>query len=242
MKRPSKRQNDEMRPVSFERGVSMHAEGSCLIKVGNTHVLCMASVEERVPPWLKGRGKGWVSAEYSMLPRSTSERMRRESTMGKVGGRTQEITRLVGRSLRAVVDMKALGERMIMVDCDVLQADGGTRCASITGAWVALHDAFHWMAAREMFGDKQVSDVLRENVAAVSCGIYKGEAVLDLDYPEDSNAEADTNFVMTGKGGIVEIQGTAEAEPFSQDDFGKLMGLAQKGVKELTDLQQLAVG
>ena len=242
MTRPSKRQNDEMRAVSFERGVSLHAEGSCLIKVGNTHVLCMASVEERVPPWLKGRGKGWVSAEYAMLPRSTSERMRRESTMGKVGGRTQEITRLVGRSLRAVVDMKALGERMIMVDCDVLQADGGTRCASITGAYVALHDALAWMAARHMFGDKQVSDVLRDSVAAVSCGIYKGEAVLDLDYPEDSNAQADTNFVMTGKGGIVEIQGTAEAEPFSEDDFSNLMGLAKKGVKELTNLQQLAVG
>ena len=238
MNRPSKRQNDEMRPVSFERGVSMHAEGSCLVKCGNTHVLCMASVEERVPPWLKGRGKGWVSAEYSMLPRSTSERMRRESTMGKVGGRTQEITRLVGRSLRAVVDMKALGERMIMVDCDVLQADGGTRCASITGAWVALNDALAWMNARDMIGD----NVLRDSVAAVSCGIYKGEAVLDLDYPEDSNAEADTNFVMTGKGGIVEIQGTAEADPFSEEDFGKLMVLAKKGVKELTDLQQLAVG
>ena len=242
MKRPSKRQNDEMRPVSFERGVSMHAEGSCLIKCGNTHVLCMASVEERVPPWLKGRGKGWVSAEYAMLPRSTSDRMRRESTMGKVGGRTQEITRLVGRSLRAVVDMKALGERMIMVDCDVLQADGGTRCASITGAWVALHDALSWMHARDMFGDKPLSDVLRDRVAAVSCGIYKGEPVLDLDYPEDSNAEADTNFVMTGKGGIVEIQGTAEAEPFSEDDFGRMMVLAQKGVRELTDLQGLAVG
>ncbi len=242
MNRPSKRQNDEMRPVSFERGVSMHAEGSCLVKCGNTHVLCMASVEERVPPWLKGRGKGWVSAEYSMLPRSTSDRMRRESTMGKVGGRTQEITRLVGRSLRAVVDMKALGERMIMVDCDVLQADGGTRCASITGAWVALHDALNWMHAREMFGDKPLSDVLRDQVAAVSCGIYKGEPVLDLDYPEDSNAEADTNFVMTGKGGIVEIQGTAEAEPFSEDDFANMMVLAKKGVKELTDLQALAVG
>ncbi len=242
MERPSKRRNDEMRPVSFERGVSMHAEGSCLIKCGNTHVLCMASVEERVPPWLKGRGKGWVSAEYSMLPRSTSERMRRESTMGKVGGRTQEITRLVGRSLRAVVDMKALGERMIMVDCDVLQADGGTRCASITGAWVALHDALMWMQARDMFGDKQISDVMTDSVAAVSCGIYKGEAVLDLDYPEDSNAEADTNFVMTGTGGIVEIQGTAEADPFSEEDFARLMVLGRKGVKELTDLQQLAVG
>ncbi len=242
VQRPSKRQYDEMRPVSFERGVSMHAEGSCLIKCGNTHVLCMASVEERVPPWMKGRGKGWVSAEYSMLPRSTSERMRRESTMGKVGGRTQEITRLVGRSLRAVVDMKALGERMIMVDCDVLQADGGTRCASITGAWVALHDALSWMQAREMFGERQVMDVLRDSVAAVSCGIYKGEAVLDLDYPEDSNADADTNFVMTGKGGIVEIQGTAEAEPFSEEDFARLMALGKKGVEELSDLQQLAVG
>jgi ribonuclease PH len=236
--RPSKREIDEMRPVSFDRGVSIHAEGSCLVKCGNTHVLCMASVEERVPPWMKGSGKGWVSAEYAMLPRSTSERMRRESTAGKVGGRTQEITRLIGRSLRAVVDMKALGERMIMVDCDVLQADGGTRCASITGAWVALHDALQWMKARDMI----TGDVLRDQVAAVSCGIYEGKAVLDLDYAEDSNAEADTNFVMTGKGGIVEVQGTAEAEPFSQESFDELMVLAKKGVAELTDLQSLAVG
>jgi len=238
IERPSKRQLDEMRPVSFERGVSIHAEGSCLIKCGNTHVLCMASVEERVPPWLKGGGKGWVSAEYAMLPRATGDRMRRESTMGKVGGRTQEITRLIGRSLRAVVDRKALGERMIMVDCDVLQADGGTRCASITGAWVALNDAINWMKARDMVS----GDVLRDQVAAVSCGVYKGATVLDLDYAEDSNAETDANFVMTGKGGIVEIQGTAEGEPFSQQDFDNLMALAKKGVADLTSLQKLAVG
>ena len=242
MSRPSKRQNDEMRAVSFERRVSIHAEGSCLIRMGNTHVLCMASIEERVPPWLKGRGRGWVSAEYAMLPRATGERMRRESTMGKIGGRTQEITRLVGRSLRAAVDLKALGERMIMVDCDVLQADGGTRCASITGAWVALHDALAWMEARDMFpAGKSLADVLRDNVAAISCGIYGGERVLDLDYAEDSEAETDANFVMTGRGGIVEIQGTAEGEPFSQDDFLALMKLARKGIDELVSLQKLAV-
>ena len=226
-----------MRPVSIERSISMHAEGSCLIKCGNTHVLCMASVEDRVPGWMKGRGKGWVTAEYGMLPRSTSERMRRESTAGKVSGRTQEISRLIGRSLRAVVDMKALGERMISVDCDVIQADGGTRCASITGAWVALHDAIGWMKARDMIKD----NVLRDNVAAVSCGIYQGDSVLDLDYPEDSNAQADANFVMTGAGGIVEIQGTAETDPFSAEKFDELMGLAKGGIKTLVDLQKLTV-
>jgi ribonuclease PH len=236
--RPSKRENDTMRPVTLERAVSIHAEGSCLIKFGNTHVLCTASVEERVPPWLKGQGRGWVTAEYGMLPRSTSSRMRRESTTGHPSGRTQEIQRLIGRSLRAVVDLGALGEHQISVDCDVIQADGGTRTASITGAWVALYDAFQWMKAREMIK----TDVLKDQVAAVSCGIYKGKAVLDLDYPEDSEAETDANFVMTGKGGIVEIQGTAEGDPFSEEMFGELMVLAKKGIAELVSLQKLTVG
>ncbi len=238
MNRPSSRAVDQMRSISIERNVSMHPEGSCLIKCGNTHVLCTASVESRVPPWMRGKGTGWVTAEYGMLPRSTSSRMRREATAGKMSGRTQEISRLIGRSLRAVVDMDALGEQMINLDCDVIQADGGTRCASITGAWVALNDALKWMQERDMIGD----NVLKGHVAAVSCGIYQGTPVLDLDYDEDSNAEADTNFVMTDTGGIVEIQGTAEADPFSEADFMELMKLAQKGVKELVDFQKLSIG
>jgi len=224
-----------MRPVQIERAVSLHAEGSCLIKCGNTHVLCTASLEERIPPWLKGQGRGWVTAEYGMLPRSTSERMRREASAGKQSGRTQEIQRLIGRSLRAVVDLKALGEKQISVDCDVIQADGGTRTASITGAWVALHDCIQWMKAREMPTD----GILKDHIAAVSCGIYGGTPVLDLDYPEDSDAGTDANFVMTGSGGIVEIQGTAEQEPFSEDEFGQLLGLAKKGIGELVDLQKM---
>ncbi|MFT5508624.1 MAG: ribonuclease PH [Hyphomicrobiaceae bacterium] len=235
--RPSKRQNNELRSVSFERAVSLHAEGSCLIKMGNTHVLCTASLEERVPPWLKGKGKGWVTAEYSMLPRSTHERMRREVTRGQPSGRTQEIQRLIGRSLRAVVDMGKLGERQITVDCDVIQADGGTRTASITGAWIALHDCFQWMQTRDMIG----KDVMKDHIAAISAGIYNGEVVLDLDYPEDSEADADANFVLTGSGGIVEIQGTAEGDPFSQEQFEQIMGLARKGVEELVALQKLTV-
>ena len=199
--RPSKRKPDELRRVSIERAVSMHAEGSCLVKFGNTHVLCTASLEERVPPWLKGQGRGWVTAEYGMLPRATNERMRREVTTGHPSGRTHEIQRLIGRSLRAVVDLQKLGERQINVDCDVIQADGGTRTAAITGAWVALHDCIAWMKMRDMVKD----GVLRDQVAAVSCGLYKGTPVLDLDYAEDSNAEADSNFVMTGSGGIVEV-------------------------------------
>ena len=226
-----------MRRVTLERAVSMHAEGSCLIKCGNTQVLCTASLEERIPPWLKGQGRGWVTGEYGMLPRSTSERMRREATAGKVSGRTQEIMRLIGRSLRAVVDLKALGERQITVDCDVLQADGGTRCASITGAWVALSDCLAWMKAREMIGD----NVLKDHVAAVSCGVFNGAPVLDLDYAEDSNADADANFVMTGSGGLVEVQGTAEGEPFSSETFDELMGLARSGIKTLIDLQKMTV-
>ena len=235
--RPSKRQPDELRSINLERGVSLHAEGSCLIKCGNTHVLCTASLLENVPPWMKGRGSGWVTAEYGMLPRSTGERMRREASSGRQGGRTLEIQRLIARSLRAVVDMKALGERQITVDCDVIQADGGTRTASITGAWVALHDCIQWMRTREMIGD----GVIRDQVAAVSCGLYGGEAVLDLDYAEDSEADADANFVMTGSGGIVEVQGTAEGDPFSQEQFDQLMALAKAGIAQLVDLQKLTV-
>ncbi len=235
--RPSKRQPDELRRVSIERAVSKHAEGSCLIKFGDTHVLCMASLEERVPPWLKGQGRGWVTAEYGMLPRATSERTRREVTVGHASGRTQEIQRLIGRALRAIVDMSQLGERQISIDCDVLQADGGTRTAAITGAWVALHDCIQWMKLRDMVKDS----VLRDQVAAVSCGLYKGTPVLDLDYAEDSAAEADSNFVMTGAGGIVEVQGTAETVAFSQESFDQLMGLAKKGIGELVALQKLTV-
>lgn len=236
--RPSNRQVDELRPVTFERAVSMHAEGSCLIKCGNTQVLCTASLEERVPPWLKGENRGWVTAEYGMLPRSTSDRMRREAAHGKQSGRTQEIQRLIGRSLRAIVDLEKLGERQIYVDCDVIQADGGTRTASITGAWIALHDCINWMKERDMVED----GVLTDHVAAVSCGIYNGTSVLDLDYPEDSEAETDANFVLTGSGGIVEIQGTAEADPFSEEKFSELMSLAKKGIGELINLQKLTVG
>ncbi|MDX2159286.1 MAG: ribonuclease PH [Hyphomicrobiaceae bacterium] len=235
--RPSKRQPDELRRVSIERAVSMHAEGSCLIKFGNTHVLCTASLEERVPPWLKGQARGWVTAEYSMLPRATTERTRREVTQGQPSGRTQEIQRLIGRALRAVVDLPKLGEKQITVDCDVIQADGGTRTAAITGAWVALHDCIQWMRQRDMVRD----GVLRDQVAAVSCGLYKATPVLDLDYAEDSNAEADANFVMTGAGGIVEVQGTAETVAFSQESFDSLMGLARKGIGELISLQKLTV-
>lgn len=234
--RPSNRAFDEMRAVSIERHVSKHAEGSCLIKFGDTHVLCTASLEERVPPWLRGGGSGWVTAEYGMLPRSTTERMRREVTAGKASGRTQEIQRLIGRSLRAAIDMKALGEKQISIDCDVIQADGGTRTAAITGAWVALNDCIEWMRDRSMLK----GTVLKNQVAAISCGIYQGNPVLDLDYAEDSNAETDANFVMTGSGGIIEIQGTAEKDPFSEEDFTALMGLAKKGVGELVTLQKMA--
>ncbi|MEP9370528.1 ribonuclease PH [Mesorhizobium sp. KR1-2] len=236
--RPSKRQFDEMRPISFERNVSKHAEGSCLVKFGDTHVLCTASLEEKVPGWMRNTGKGWVTAEYGMLPRATGERMRREAATGKQGGRTLEIQRLIGRSLRAVVDLQALGEMQITVDCDVIQADGGTRTAAITGGWVALHDCLRWMEARQMVS---VSKVLKDHVAAISCGIYEGQPVIDLDYPEDSAAGTDANFVMTGKGGIVEIQGTAEGAPFTEEEFANLMALAKKGISRLVDLQQMAV-
>jgi ribonuclease PH len=235
--RPSKRNPDEMRKVSLERGVARYAEGSCLVKFGETHVLCTASIEEKPPAWLRGKGSGWVTAEYSMLPRATHERTRRESTSGKQSGRTQEIQRLIGRSLRAVVDLPALGERQITVDCDVLQADGGTRTASITGAWVALHDALQWMNARKML----TTNPLKDHVAGVSCGIYQGVPVMDLDYAEDSNCGTDANFVITGKGGIVEVQGTAEGEPFSEEQLIALLSLAKKATTKLVELQKMAV-
>jgi ribonuclease PH len=235
--RPSGRKPDELRKVSFERRVSKHAEGSCLVRYGDTHVLCLATLEEKVPSWLKGLGKGWVTAEYGMLPRATGERMRREAAAGKQSGRTQEIQRLVGRSLRAVVDLVSLGERQITLDCDVLQADGGTRTAAITGSWIALHDCIAWMSARDMFK----SYPLKDHVAAISCGIAGDTAVLDLDYVEDSSAHTDANFVMTGSGGIVEIQATAEGEPFAEARFNELLALARKGIGELVSLQKAAI-
>ena len=236
--RPSRRAPDKLRAVTLERGVVKYAEGSCLVKFGDTQVLVTATLEERLPPWLKGQGRGWGTAEYGMLPRATLERTRREASAGKQGGRTVEIQRLIGRSLRAIVDLEALGERQITVDCDVLQADGGTRTASITGAWVALADCLTWMKSRNMI---KANNVLRDNVAAISCGIYQGTPVLDLDYAEDSEAETDANFVMTGDGRIVEVQGTAEKTPFTQDELLALLALAKKGVARLVDLQKLAV-
>ena len=237
MTRPSNRAPEELRPVSLERGVARYAEGSCLVKFGNTHVLCTASLEERAPNWLRGTGKGWVTAEYSMLPRATHERTRREVNAGKPSGRTQEIQRLIGRSLRSVVDLRGLAERQITVDCDVIQADGGTRTASITGAWVALHDCLRWMVERQIVSISP----LRDQVAAVSCGVYEGTPVLDLDYAEDSSAETDCNFVMTGTGGIVEVQGTAEGAPFSEQDLLAMMGLARSGIAQLVELQRAVV-
>ncbi|RLQ86892.1 ribonuclease PH [Notoacmeibacter ruber] len=236
--RPSRRQPDQMRAISFERNVSKHAEGSCLVKFGDTHVLCTASLEERVPPWMRNSGKGWVTAEYGMLPRATGDRMRREASAGKQGGRTLEIQRLIGRSLRAVCNLQKLGENQITVDCDVIQADGGTRTASITGGFVALMDCLLWMQERGMV---RASDVAREHVAAISCGLYNGVAVADLDYDEDSSAQADANFVMTGAGGIVEIQGTAEGDPFSEEQFGELFSLARNSIAELVRLQKEAL-
>ena len=209
-----------------------------MVKFGDTHVLVTATLEERLPPWLKGQGRGWVTAEYGMLPRATHDRVRREASAGKQSGRTVEIQRLIGRSLRTTVDLVALGERQITVDCDVIQADGGTRTASITGAWVALADCLQWMKARNMLKSE---NVLRDNVAAISCGIYNGTPVLDLDYSEDSEAETDANFVMTGDGRLVEEQGTAERTPFSQDEFLKLMALAQNGIGRLVELQKIAM-
>ena len=236
--RPSKRAADELRKVTLERAVARYAEGSCLVSFGETKVLCTASLEERGPPWLRGSGKGWVTAEYSMLPRATHTRTRRELSSGKPSGRTQEIQRLIGRSLRAVTNLPALGERQITVDCDVIQADGGTRTAAITGAWVALHDCFAWMRERSIIS----VDPLRDHVAAVSCGISKGTPVLDLDYAEDSAAETDANFVITGAGGLVEVQGTAEGAPFSEAELLDLLRLARAGVSQLVALQKQAIG
>lgn len=235
--RPSQRAPDEMRPVSFERGVARYAEGSCLVKFGNTQVLCAASLEDKPPPWLRGQGRGWVTAEYSMLPRATHTRTRRESSAGKLTGRTQEIQRLIGRSLRAVTNLSALGERQIVIDCDVIQADGGTRTASITGAWLALRDCLEWMRSRSIVKESP----LRDHVAAISCGIFNATPVIDLDYAEDSIAETDANFVITGSGGLVEIQATAEVAVFSSDELSAMLTLAQKGVGDLVALQKAAL-
>ncbi|MEJ0051326.1 MAG: ribonuclease PH [Methylovirgula sp.] len=235
--RPSQRAANEMRQVVIERNVARYAEGSCLIKFGETHVLCTASLEDKPPQWLRGQGRGWVTAEYAMLPRATHTRTRRESAAGRPSGRTQEIQRLIGRSLRAVTDLQMLGERQITIDCDVLQADGGTRTASITGGWVALRECLKWMHSRSILKETP----LRDHVAAISCGISNGEAVLDLDYAEDSAAQTDANFVITGTGALVEIQATAEAAVFSEADFGAMLGLARKGITELVALQKLAI-
>src|ERR1700722_6287671 len=235
--RPSRRQPDELRPVSLERGVVKFAEGSCFVKFGETHVLVTATLEDRVPPWLKGQGRGWVTAEYGMLPRATLERTRREASAGKQGGRTVEIQRLIGRSLRAVVNLEALGERQITIDCDGVQAEGGPRTAAITGAWVALYDCLGWMKKREM----TKTDPLRDHIAAISCGICNGTPVLDLDYAEDSGADTDAHFVMPGAGRLVEIQGTAEKVPFTEEQLLELLALAKKGLMKLVDLQKLAV-
>tara|TARA_R110002012_G_scaffold86676_1_gene215073 strand:+ start:979 stop:1710 length:732 start_codon:yes stop_codon:yes gene_type:complete len=234
--RPSGRKLDELRAVSIETGFTKHAEGSALIKMGDTHVLCTATIEDRVPPFIKGSGLGWVTAEYGMLPRATNTRMRREAAMGKQGGRTVEIQRLIGRALRAGVDRSALGERQITIDCDVLQADGGTRCASITGGWVALKLAVNKL----MKAGDVVSDPLVDPIAAISCGIYAGQPVLDLDYPEDSEAGVDGNFIMTGSGKLIEIQMSAEGSTYSRDQMNQLMDLAEKGVAELVEKQKAA--
>ncbi len=232
--RPSGRRPDEMREISLQPSYSKHAEGSCLVRFGDPHVLCTASVESRVPPFLRNLGRGWVTAEYGMLPRATGSRSGREAARGKQGGRTHEIQRLIGRSLRAVTDLASFGERQITLDCDVLQADGGTRTAAITGAYVALHQAFDGLVKAG-----EIERVpLNDQIAAVSCGIYQGEAVLDLDYDEDSAADTDANFVLTGAGGIVEVQGTAEGEPFSEAQFLELMALAKQGIRRLTALQR----
>ena len=236
--RPSERTADQLRLVTLETGVNRYAEGSCLATFGHTKVLITASVEDRVPGFMRGRGQGWVTAEYGMLPRATHTRGRRESSEGKQSGRTQEIQRLIGRSLRAVVDPAALGERQISLDCDVIQADGGTRTAAITGAWVALRMATKYLMEEGLI----TTDPILDQVAAISCGIFKGAPVLDLEYEEDSNAEADANFVLTGKGSIVEVQATGEKRGFSQDEFDGLFSLARKGIGELCILQRQATG
>ncbi|MBY0429032.1 MAG: ribonuclease PH [Alphaproteobacteria bacterium] len=238
MTRPSGRALDQLRSIELIPGYAKYAEGSCLIKCGETHVLCAATVEEKVPPFIKGTGLGWVTAEYGMLPRATLERTDREAAKGKQSGRTQEIQRLIGRSLRAITDRAALGEIQIKLDCDVLQADGGTRTASITGSYVALHLACQKLLAKGKIKALPFTD----SVAAISCGLYNGHAVLDLDYAEDSTAQADANFVLTGKKGIVEIQGTAEEKPYSEEQFTALLKLAQKGIAELTQMQKKVLG
>lgn len=235
--RPSGRKLSELRPISIETGVMGHAEGSCLIRVGGTHVLCSASIEDKPPPFLRGTGQGWVTAEYGMLPRATHSRNQREAASGKQSGRTQEIQRLIGRSLRAGVDRLALGERQIVIDCDVIQADGGTRCAAITGGWVALRLAVNkLLAARQL-----TSDPILDHVAAVSCGIYAGQPVLDLDYAEDSEAGTDGNFVMTGAGRLIEVQMSAEGAAFTRAQMGELLDLAEAGIAGLVEAQRAAV-
>ena len=236
-KRPSGRRPDQLRQVTLKPGYAKYAEGSCLAKFGDTHVLCTASVEERVPPFMRNTGRGWVTAEYGMLPRSTGTRTNREAARGKQSGRTQEIQRLIGRSLRCITDLEALGERQIRIDCDVLQADGGTRTAAITGSYVALHQAITWLQEKGLLETSPLID----QVAAVSCGLHQGQAVLDLDYAEDSTAQADANFVLTASGKIVEIQGTAEETAFSESQFRQLMKLAKTGVTELASLQLKAL-
>ena len=236
--RPSGRAPDAMRPITLDPGVAKYAEGSCLAKFGDTHVLCTASVEERVPPFLRNTGKGWVTAEYGMLPRSTATRTDREATRGRQSGRTQEIQRLIGRSLRAVIDLTWLGERQIRIDCDVLQADGGTRTAAVTGSYVALHQACQRLVSAGLLTGLP----LRDSVAAISCGVVAGSPVLDLDYAEDSQAETDANFVLTGAGGIVEIQATAEGAPFDEALFAEMMQLARAGIAELTRRQRTTLG
>jgi ribonuclease PH len=235
--RPSGRAPDVMRPIILDPGVAKYAEGSCLAKFGDTHVLCTASVEERVPPFLRNTGRGWVTAEYGMLPRSTATRTDREATRGRQSGRTQEIQRLIGRSLRAVIDLTRLGERQIRIDCDVLQADGGTRTAAVTGSYVALHQACQHLVSAKLLADLPLHD----SVAAISCGIVAGSAVLDLDYAEDSQAETDANFVLTRTGGIVEIQATAEGAPFDERLFAEMLRLARAGIAELTRHQHAAL-
>lgn len=235
--RPSQRQPDQLRAIRITRRFTRHAEGSVLIEIGDTRVLCNASVEESLPPFLRGKGQGWVTAEYGMLPRATHTRTAREAAKGKQSGRTQEIQRLIGRSLRAVTDLKALGERQITLDCDVLQADGGTRCAAITGAWVALYEACEKLVQ----AGKLSANPIRDHVAAVSVGIFAGSPVLDLDYPEDSACDTDMNVIMTGSGGIVEVQGTAEGEPFTREQMNVLLDLAQLGIGQLVAAQQSAL-
>ena len=235
--RPSERQSDQLRPIRLTRNFTRHAEGSVLIEMGETRVLCTASVEESLPPFLRGKGQGWVTAEYGMLPRSTHTRSAREAAKGKQTGRTQEIQRLIGRSLRAVTDLKALGERQITLDCDVLQADGGTRCASITGAWIALYEACDKLVQ----AGKLPANPVKDHVAAISVGIFEGSPVLDLDYPEDSNCDTDMNVIMTGQGGIVEVQGTAEGEPFTREQMNVLMDLATMGIRQLVAAQESAL-